>query len=134
VLLLIGTSCGRLHSDPEELYRQARASFERGELAQAADQAETGFRKAEKAGAPERAFRFRVLLAEIFAWQGKPKDSLALLEATPPQDLANSEAALRRLIVLGTADYLTQRFDDAQQMLMQAEQIASTQYPTYLRY
>lgn len=114
----------------EELYRQSRASLERGELVQAEQEAERGLDAAQNKNA-EWNFRFRVLKAEVVAWQGKPKDSLALLANSPPPFLAGSEAALRRLIVLGTADYLMRQFDDSAKTLDQAEKMAASKYPSF---
>ena len=119
------------HSDFENWYRAARTSFERGELAQASEIADRGLRDTARSS-PEWNFCFHVEKAELLAWQGKPKDALVLLQAAPPLALANSEPALRRLIVIGTADYLLQQFDDSARMLAQAEAMASAQYPALL--
>ena len=105
--------------------------FERGELARAGQKAGLGFIETQNRN-PEQAFRFRVLQGEILDWQGKPNDALALLAAEPSASLANSETGLRRLIVIGSADYLARRFDDAAKILAQAEHISSSRFPSLL--
>jgi CHAT domain-containing protein len=125
------TGCNRrAHSSADELYRQARGSFEKGELLQSLATSEKGLQDFQ--GQPEWRWRFSVQKAEILVWQGKAKDALVILDAELPLALADSEVAVRRRTLQGIADYRLQRFDEAKERLDEAEHLASTSRPELL--
>jgi CHAT domain-containing protein len=124
--------CNRhARSSPDELYRQARASFERGDLTDALSITERGAAEFEKSQ-PDWGWRFKVQRAEVLVWQGKTKDALALLDQKLPPSLAVSDVAVRQRTVQGIADYYLQHFDESKSLLDEAEIIASAQHPELL--
>jgi CHAT domain-containing protein len=126
------TGCNRhARSVPDELYLQARTSFERGELLQAMAASEKGFSEFQNTQ-PDWAWRFKIQQAEVLVWQGKNKDALALLNADPPTSLADSDIAVRRRILQGAANNYLQQFDEAKLRIQQAEDLASASQPQLL--
>ncbi|HEY3298885.1 MAG TPA: tetratricopeptide repeat protein, partial [Armatimonadota bacterium] len=130
VLSLVGCS-RRAHLRPEEVFADARAKFERGELVQALETSETGLQQFGQSQSIWR-LRFNVLKAEILIWQGKSKESLDLLDEHQPTNYASDEAAVRRKIIQSVDLYYLQRFDEAVESLSEAEQLATTSQPQLL--
>ena len=115
---------------PDVAYRQAWLNFEHGDLALASKEADDGYRASRNA--PEWAWRFRVLEAEIFAWRGLSNDSLALLADPIPPALAHSDLAVRKELIQGLADSYLRRFDEASQHIGEAERLAQAHQPILL--
>lgn len=65
-------------------------------------------------------------------WQGRNKESLALLGESLPPSLANSEVAIRQRIIQAIASYYLQRFADANDLLSQAQRLSSQYKPELL--
>lgn len=123
------TGCNRhARSTPDELYRQTRASFERGELPEAIAAADSGYSQFRSAQ-PDWAWRFNIQKAEILVWQGKPKDALALLDPELPTTLAGSDVEVRQRILQSTANGNLQRFDQAKLRVEQADKLAVANHP-----
>lgn len=123
--------CGRvLRDSPDRAYREARLNFEHGDLASASEIADQGLRHANKDS--ERAWRFRVLQAEIFTWRGLSNDALSLTAAPVPANLRESDAAVRKELVEGLADCYLRRFDEASAHLGEAERLAEAQQQSLL--
>jgi len=68
--------------------------------------------------------RFRVLKAHVLLLRGSYNDALALLNPDLPPDLANSEVAVHRLMVQGLVYSYLQKYDQAGDVLAQAEALA----------
>ena len=68
--------------------------------------------------------RFRVLKAHVLLLRGSYNDALALLIPDLPPDLANSEVAVHRLMVQGLVYSYLQKYDQAGDVLSQAEALA----------
>jgi len=130
ILSLVGCS-HQARLRPDVAYRDARAKFERGELKEAFEAAESGAQRYAKRDL-SRAYQFRVLAAEILVWQGKSKDALALLSEDLPRALENDEIAVRKKLVEGTADFFLQHFDESSQRLTEANILASEHHPDLL--
>ncbi|HWR34852.1 MAG TPA: CHAT domain-containing protein [Clostridia bacterium] len=133
VCALLGLAgCNRLSQrNPEALFHEARATFERGELPQAFLLADQGWTKFQYSN-PDSAWRFRVLKAETLIWQGKSKESIALLEENLPVSLASDEISIRLKITQGAANYYLQRFNEAESRLSEAQQLATARHPDLL--
>ena len=126
IAILSLAGCSRqAHLRAEDAYRDARAKFERGDLAQAIDASDQSYRHFQKSQVAW-AWRFRVLKAEVLVWQGKSKDSLELLAEDPPASLTNDEAAVRRKIVQSIDYYYLQEFDKASECINEAEQLRAS--------
>jgi CHAT domain-containing protein/Tfp pilus assembly protein PilF len=107
-------------------FQHARIEFEHGEHLRASQDADAAYREYALSN-PEWAWRFRVLEAEVLFSRGLSVDSLALLDAPLPNDLAQTEIAVRKEMFEGLADSTLQRFKEADQHLSKAEQLAEAQ-------
>src|SRR5262249_31727364 len=67
---------------------------------------------------------FRVLKAQVLLLRGSYNDALVLLNPDLPPQLANSEVAVHRFMVQGLVYTFLQKFDEAQDPLAQAENLA----------
>jgi CHAT domain-containing protein/Tfp pilus assembly protein PilF len=116
---------------PEALYQDARLKFQQGDLLAASRESGAAYRKFS--GNDDKwAWRFRVLEAEVLVWQGLSADALALLAPDPPSSLVDAETVVRRRLVRGLAYGFLQKFDEAQEQLSYAEQLATTRAPELL--
>jgi CHAT domain-containing protein len=77
-------------------------------------------------------WRFTVLKAEITAREGRPYESLKLLEKEPPASLATSDPAVRRKFIQGVASAKVQQPIDATKFIAEAEALARTYHPDLL--
>jgi CHAT domain-containing protein len=121
----------RSRPSPENAYRNARQIFERGELNDALKSADIGLDDYESRDS-SWACRFRVLKAEILAWQGRSEDSLSLLKQEIPSSLASDEIAVRARIARGIANGNLQKFEEAERSLTEAERLAAAMQPRML--
>ncbi|HKN61965.1 MAG TPA: CHAT domain-containing tetratricopeptide repeat protein [Candidatus Acidoferrales bacterium] len=80
----------------------------------------------------EWAWRFRALEAQLLVAQGKPQSALDLLNENPPATLSTTDVPARRKMVLGLANGFSQRFDQAENDLSDAERLADPAYPELL--
>jgi CHAT domain-containing protein len=111
-------------TSPEKTYADAQQKFQHGDLLDASQEADEAYRRF--GDRPEWAWQFRVLDAEILAWRGLSKDALSLLDAPFPQNLADSELAIRKEMVAGLANSFLQRFGEAEKHIAIAEQLAQS--------
>jgi CHAT domain-containing protein len=127
---LLLSACGRTF-DPQSVYEDARMKLKRGETSPAFQETERALKRypSEKT---EWHWRFRVLKAEILHSQGLDRESLALLEAELPPSLAASDLAVRRKLTQGAACASTQRLNDADRYLAEAESLARANHPELL--
>jgi CHAT domain-containing protein/Flp pilus assembly protein TadD len=116
---------------PDVAYRNARQTFQRGELNDALKSADIGLGHYENRD-PNWACRFRVLKAEILAWQGRSQESLALLKQEIPPSLASDEITVRAKSAQGIANGYLQNFEEAERALAEAEQLATVTQPRML--
>jgi CHAT domain-containing protein len=129
--LLSMTACSRqAHVVASDVYREARGRFERGDLAQAFDLADQGYRRFR--AEPKWALQFRVLKAEILIWQGRSKDSLELLRDEPGAPLVSDEASVKRKILQSIDYYYLQQSKEAATSLTEAERLATEYQPQLL--
>lgn len=89
-------------------------------------QAEKGIHRTEKSD-PVWNWKFRLLEAEVFLWQGRPRDALALIN-TPPGEITG-ELFLRTRLAQGRALYSIDQRDAAEAVLTEAQQLAGKSYP-----
>jgi CHAT domain-containing protein len=130
ILSLVGCS-HQAQLRPEDAYREARAKFERGELVQALEDSDKGYRLYAR-DQVKWAWRFRVLKAEVLVWQGKSKDSLELLVEDPPSAITDDESAVRRKVIQSVDYYYLQEFERAEKSIHEAEQVAKVRQPQLL--
>ncbi|MBZ5522673.1 MAG: tetratricopeptide repeat protein, partial [Acidobacteriia bacterium] len=90
-------------------------------------QADKGDQRTAKTD-PVWNWKFRLLRAEILLWQGKSKESNALIDSPPPK-LISGELALRTKLIQGRALYIQGNVPAAQSILAEAEQLAKTSNP-----
>jgi CHAT domain-containing protein/tetratricopeptide (TPR) repeat protein len=81
---------------------------------------------------PEWYARFRVQKAHVLIFRGSYKDALQLLQPGLPPSLAQSDIAVRRKLLQGSAYDYTQKFDLAQSSLQEAEHLARSSHPELL--
>jgi CHAT domain-containing protein/tetratricopeptide (TPR) repeat protein len=105
--------------------------LKRGEISAAYQETDGAFRTYPSAQT-EWHWRFRVLKAEILHRQGRDTESLALLKEPLPSSLAISDLAVQRKLAQGVASAFTQRLDDAQRFLAEAEALAKANHPDLL--
>jgi CHAT domain-containing protein len=106
-------------------FQDTRGEFEHGDYADASRDADAGYREFSARNS-KWAWRFRVLEGEVLVSRGLNVDSLALLDAPVPAELAQSEIAVRQELFEGLADCGLQRFSDAEQRFANAERLAET--------
>jgi CHAT domain-containing protein/tetratricopeptide (TPR) repeat protein len=125
---LAGVDCAREAPFSADIaFRDARAKFQQADLAGAFAEADFGMRELEHVD-PPGAWRFRVLKAEVFIWQGKSRDAIDLLTPQPPATTA-ADVATRRVLLLGQASNAIQRYDDAARFLGEAARMADARAP-----
>ncbi len=115
-------SCLRTH-DPQVALDRATETFHRGQVSQAAAQAEEAYR--EFAGiSPEWAWRFTILRATILNWSGMGSRSLDLLlhEANPP---SSGDLAIRRHLLASSAYSSSHDFPAAEREITAADQLCA---------
>jgi len=127
---LLLSACGRTF-DPQSVYEDARMKLKRGETNPAFQETERALKRypSEKT---DWHWRFRELKAEILHSQGLDRESLSLLEAELPPWLATSDVAVRRKLTQGAASTSTQRLNDADRYLAEAESLARANHPEFL--
>jgi tetratricopeptide (TPR) repeat protein len=112
---------------PDASFADARLKFQQGDLPGAFAGADLAMRRLESSDAAG-AWRFRVLKAEVFIWQGKSRDALELLAAEPPAGVG-SEVATRRVLLMGQASNAMRKFADADRYLSDASKMAEARAP-----
>jgi CHAT domain-containing protein len=128
LLVLVGSlGCAR-HTDPQTAFDLASQTFRHGELAAAAEEAESGY-KSFHAVSIDWAWKFRILEANALIWRGMSDQVLALLASEPaPPPPGDLEIQKERLE--GLAYVYLHRFPEAEQKLGKAEQLcAKSTYP-----
>jgi CHAT domain-containing protein/tetratricopeptide (TPR) repeat protein len=124
-LPLLCLGCLRL-LNPQKTYEQAWETFVRGDLMSARTKADGAYRRFT--GHDEQwAWKFRLLEAEILLGQGSSKEVLSLLDAPMPTQLANSDLAIKQMMLQGSAYAQVGLFLDSDQRLKKAEAISDTQ-------
>lgn len=81
---------------------------------------------------PEWDWRFRILRVQILVSRSQPKDALALLSADLPSSLLSTDVAVRRTLYQGIAYRYLQQSKEAEQKLIEAEQLADSLHSRYL--
>ncbi|HKT52728.1 MAG TPA: CHAT domain-containing protein [Candidatus Angelobacter sp.] len=125
------SGCASRQPDFGALYTQAKHDFERGDLAAASREAEDGFQRSETKD-PIWNYKFRVLLANVYLWQGglRPR-ALQLLDTPPPPELATGEFAARRKALQGSLLTSPDRIvPEAHVRLAEAEALALSGAPS----
>jgi CHAT domain-containing protein len=132
LLLILGlAACRQSHFNLEKQFQLARGAFERGDLPAALEASRVGLEHAGSADS-QSSWRFRVLEAETLIWQGKAKDSLALLDRDIPDSLSTSEEVVQQKRLQGIANTYLQNFPVADAKLKEAESIAANHHPPML--
>jgi CHAT domain-containing protein len=111
-------SCGRRNRSSEVLYEQASHAFLNGELKQAQDEAQSGYKEFQNSS-PQWAWRFRILQAKSALWRGLYEDVLKILDFQ--SSIADRpEISIPRLALVGVANVYLHDFSKAQEALNQA--------------
>ena len=105
--------------------------LKRGETEVALQEADQGFVRFPSK-ATEWHWRFQILKAEILDVQGRERDSLALLEEELPLAFSNSDLAVRRKYTQGSARASLGLMKEADQDLVEAEELAKRYHPELL--
>jgi CHAT domain-containing protein len=105
--------------------------LDRGDLAAAAVQAETGLRHFPFSS-NDWHWRFIALKAEILLRQGLADDALALLRPELPSSLATSEVAVWRKLTQGAAAAYSLKYQESETLLREASGLASRYQPQLL--
>jgi CHAT domain-containing protein len=131
------SSCGiaacsrKVPVDPQITYQHARTKLEQGDLPGAFAESDAAYRLYAGRNL-EWEWRFRVLDGEVLVWRGLSKDAVALLAAPLPPTLTQGDIAIRKEIAEGLADCFLQNYDDAEQRLSRAKQLAQSGRPDLL--
>jgi len=126
--LLSGCQYGR---NPQPVYDRIDDEIKKGDLKVALADANRASEKYASVS-PEWDWRFRILHARILLSQSQPKDALALLKDDPPDSLLSSDLAIRRTLYQGTSYRYLQQTNQAEQKLVEAEQLAASLHSSYL--
>jgi CHAT domain-containing protein len=133
LVILTGIAGCHRHSgvNPEVLYQDAQLKLQQGDLLAASRESDAGFQEFSGRN-QEWTWRFRVLEAEVFVWRGLGTDALQLLEPALPPSLAGGDIAVRRDMVRALAFGFLQKFDEAEEQLSLADQLARSDAPDLL--
>jgi CHAT domain-containing protein/Tfp pilus assembly protein PilF len=112
-------------------YAQTHSQLQSGELELALKSADRGFQQTQHTD-PEWNYKFRVLKAEALAGLGMATDSLNVLEADPPSQLAGGEVSVRRRIIQSRALCRLSRYAEAATRIAEAERLAAAGDPDAL--
>lgn len=121
----------KLARNPQPEYDHVAAEIKHGNLTVALGEAN---RLSEKYSgiSPEWDWRFRILRAQIYVSQSEPKVAFALLNSDLPPSLRSTDVAVRKELFEGIAYRYLQQPKQAEQKLMEAEQLASSLHSRYL--
>ena len=106
------------------MFEQTRRQFVHGDLANSQAEAERGYHKF-LSSAPDWAWRFHLLEAEILLWRGMYPQALDLLQSPPAKAQPGPHELITRLAFQGIAQARTHHFAEADQVLGQAEQLCN---------
>ena len=126
--MLSGCQYGR---NPQPVYDRIDDEIKKGDLNVALADANRASEKYASVS-PEWDWRFRILHARILLSQSQPKDALALLKDDPPDSLLSSDLAIRRTLYQGSSYRYLQQTNQAEQKLVEAEQLAASLHSSYL--
>jgi CHAT domain-containing protein len=84
-----------------KLYNDACSRLDHGDLAGALSEVESARQRAD----PIWDWKLRIVQADILLWEGKPKESVALLDSALPASLSSGEFAVRTKVTLARALY-----------------------------
>ena len=101
------------------MYAGIEQEFLSGELSKANQHSEEAYRHFESSR-PDWAATFRLELAKVLIYQGKSRDSLALLQQPLPAH-STIESEVRRNIFRSIAEAWLGNFDDAEETVLEAE-------------
>lgn len=125
-LYLVLAGCGRpAPISLNKLYDDALLKLDTGDLPSALLEAQSGHQQTQKTDAAQN-WRFRLLEAEVFLWQGKFKDSLALLDSPPSAVSASPDLIVRTKLAQGRALYNLRSYPAAESYLADGEALATT--------
>ena len=129
-MALAGSGCQRAAS-PDAKLVQIREEMRQGKL-------DAALRDADAASAqyqtrnPEWAARFRVQKAHILMLRGSFSESLQLLGEPLPPSLSRTDAEVQRKMVQGLAHSYLQQFELSDQVLSEAESMATANHSSFL--
>jgi CHAT domain-containing protein/Flp pilus assembly protein TadD len=111
-------------------YADTFAQLQSGDIDAALQSSEQGFEQTQSD--PVWNYKFRVLRAEALVAKGRAADSLDLLKTNPPQELANSEFAVRRHLAQARSLWRLNNFSEAERRIGDAQRIAIAGSPDSL--
>jgi CHAT domain-containing protein len=111
-------ACGR-HPDPQAAFDHANDTLQHGRMGAARDEAEQGYKKFHNAS-PEWAWRFRILRARVFYWEGMNERVLEVLNSESAS-APSGDLAIQRQRLEGIAYNAMGKFREADQKLHDAE-------------
>jgi tetratricopeptide (TPR) repeat protein len=118
--LALQLGCSRPR-DPQAAFDRAVETLRQGDTATAAAEAEKGYKDFHTAG-PEWAWKFTILKARILYRRSMNEEVLKLL-ASEPAPLPHGELTVQKLRWQGLAYASMHRFSEAEQRLLEAEQL-----------
>jgi CHAT domain-containing protein len=111
-------------NNPETAFDHARQIFRRGEIAEAAREADKSYREF-RGKDPQWSWKFLLLEAKALEWQGKNQDALALMNAEPVPPPAG-ELALQKLVLEGSAYAALSNGPEGDKKLAEAELLCAS--------
>jgi CHAT domain-containing protein len=119
LVALLSTGCNReRQKTPDAVYASIEKEFRSGELSKARQHSEEAYRRFESSR-PDWAPTFRLELAKVLIYQGKGRDSLALLEQSLPTH-STIQSKVRQKIFRSIAEAWVGHFDDAEKTVLEA--------------
>jgi len=116
---LCACSSGR-RPGPQEVFDHIHLTFVHGDLLSARNQADQAYQQFSR-DSPAWAWKFRLLKANVLAWQGLNRDVLSTLESELPLDLASGDLAIEKQMLQGLAFARLGRFPEADRSVGEAE-------------
>jgi CHAT domain-containing protein/Tfp pilus assembly protein PilF len=122
------SGCTR-RGDPESVFNHAKATFERGNLAAATDEAQKGYQQFRDLSS-DWAWKFLILEANTLSWRGMNDQVLALFDREK-SPLPAGDLTVQQKWLVANARISSQNFDEAQRSLDEAGSLcAGSHYPS----
>lgn len=112
----------------EAAYKEARASFRRGDLKKAEAQIDAALLSFQGSNS-YWVWSLRTLRGDVLTSSGHAEEALKVLAQELPAKYANRELMLQRLFALATASYRLNRFEEAEEFFARAADLTTKHLP-----
>jgi CHAT domain-containing protein len=126
LLLVVSAACiagCSRRREPGDAFEHAQRALEQGNITAAAAEAEEGYKQFHDSGSAW-SWQFAILRARLLHWRGQDEEVLHVIESEPAPP-PSEDLDLQRKRLLGAAYASLHRFREAEQMLLEADQLCA---------